>query len=564
MTFFTRQIFACGPNSQVVRKVGYEMSKVLGIEIGASKIRICEADYKSKNPKVYQSISIKTPEGVVNDGEIFLNEQLISVMKDALQIHKIKTKQIVFSMNSTKIASREIVIPFVKENKIGDLIKANASDYFPVDLEQYELGHTVLDTMENEKGVKQYKVLVLAAPKMMIQSYYQLAGAIGCTVAAMDYSGNSIYQAVRNHCGTGVEMVIKVDENSTLVTILENQAISLQRTVAYGVDDAIFTVMNIAALGRQDYEGAVSLMREQNILEEDIEQSLSYLTGGIARVVDYYSRSGGALIEKAYLTGMGEDFKGLPELISKSIDIPLAPLNEMEGLQYDKYFKDASFGEYIFCIGAAIAPLGFISEKDAKSRGVEIAPKSQDMEKISILVFAGGILIAAVLVISSMISLNSAQDENSRLKARIEELQPAKQVQEQYLQQKYTYDKLNYFYNSTVTPNEELVAFIEEMEEKMPSSLNVESFAADLEGVTISLTVSDKTDAAKLIQEFRSFDTVGEVAVSSITDSGAVMTGEPLEEEPKVSFSINVSYKGKDAVAPEAPQTEETAQEQAE
>ena len=211
------------------------MSKVLGIEIGASKIRICEADYKSKNPKVYQSISIKTPEGVVNDGEIFLNEQLISVMKDALQIHKIKTKQIVFSMNSTKIASREIVIPFVKENKIGDLIKANASDYFPVDLEQYELGHTVLDTMENEKGVKQYKVLVLAAPKMMIQSYYQLAGAIGCTVAAMDYSGNSIYQAVRNHCGTGVEMVIKVDENSTLVTILENQAICCHLVLTDGI-----------------------------------------------------------------------------------------------------------------------------------------------------------------------------------------------------------------------------------------------------------------------------------------------------------------------------------------
>ena len=448
------------------------MSKVLGIEIGASKIRICEADYKIKNPKVYQSISIKTPEGVVNDGEIYLNDQLISTMKDALQIHKIKTKQIVFSMNSTKIASREVVIPFVKENKIGDLIKANASDYFPVDLEQYELGHTVLATMENEKGIKQYKVLVLAAPKMMIQSYYQLASAMGCNVAAMDYSGNSIYQAVRSHCGTGVEMVIKVDENSTLVTILENQAISLQRTVAYGVDDAIFTVMNIAALGRQDYDGAVSLMREKNILEEEIEQSLSYLTGGIARVVDFYSRSGGAPIEKAYLTGMGEDFQGLAELISKNIDIPLSPLTTMEGLQLDKYFKDASFGEYITCIGAVIAPLGFMPEKDSKSKSIELMPKSQDMDKIAILVLAGGILIAAVLIITSMISLKSVQSENKKLKARIEELQPAKKIQEQYLQQKYTYDKLNYFYNSTVTPNEELVAFIEEMEEKMPSSLN--------------------------------------------------------------------------------------------
>jgi len=540
------------------------MAKVLGIEIGASKIRICEADYKAKNPKVYQSISIKTPEGVVNDGEIFLNDQLITVMRDALQIHKIRTKQIVFSMNSTKIASREIVIPFVKENKIGDLIRANASDYFPVDLEQYELGHTILATMENEKGDKQYKVLVLAAPKMMIEGYYQLANAMGCSVAAMDYSGNSIYQAVRNHCGTGVEMVIKVDENSTLITILDNQAISMQRTVAYGVEDAVFTVMNIAALGRQDYDGAVALMREQNVLQEEIEQSLSYLVGGISRVVDYYSRSGGAPIEKAYLTGMGEDFLGLAELISKNTEISLTPLTQMEGLQLDKYFKDASFGEYITCIGAAIAPIGFVGEKESKKGSMDVLPKSQDMDKIAILVMAGGILIAAVLILTSTLSLQSAQKENKRLKTRIEELQPAKLIQEQYLQQKYTYDKLNYFYNSTITPNEELVEFIEEMEEKMPSSLNVQSFAADLEGVTISLTVSDKSEAAKLIQQFRSFESVGSVAVSSITDSGAVMEGEPLEEEPKVSFSITVSYKGNDAEAPEAPQTTETTETQAE
>ncbi|MBQ6888620.1 MAG: pilus assembly protein PilM [Lachnospiraceae bacterium] len=530
------------------------MAKVLGIEIGASKIRICEADYKAKNPKVYQSISIKTPEGVVNDGEIFLNDQLITVMRDALQIHKIRTKQIVFSMNSTKIASREIVIPFVKENKISDLIRANASDYFPVDLEQYELGHTILATMENEKGDKQYKVLVLAAPKMMIEGYYQLANAMGCSVAAMDYSGNSIYQAVRNHCGTGVEMVIKVDENSTLITILDNQAISMQRTVAYGVEDAVFTVMNIAALGRQDYDGAVALMREQNVLQEEIEQSLSYLVGGISRVVDYYSRSGGAPIEKAYLTGMGEDFLGLAELISKNTEISLTPLTQMEGLQLDKYFKDASFGEYITCIGAAIAPIGFVGEKESKKGSMDVLPKSQDMDKIAMLVMAGGILIAAVLILTSTLSLQSAQKENKRLKTRIEELQPAKLIQEQYLQQKYTYDKLNYFYNSTITPNEELVEFIEEMEEKMPSSLNVQSFSANLEGVTMSLTVRDKSEAAKLIQQFRSFDSVGSIAVSSIADAGAVMTGQPLEEEPKVSFSITVSYKGYEAISPAAPQ----------
>ena len=89
-------------------KGGKRMSKILGIEIGSSKIRICEEDYKTKNPRVYHSISVQTPQGTVNDGILNVNEELVSAVRTALQENRIKTKQIVFSMTSTKIANREI------------------------------------------------------------------------------------------------------------------------------------------------------------------------------------------------------------------------------------------------------------------------------------------------------------------------------------------------------------------------------------------------------------------------------------------------------------------------
>ena len=108
---------------------------------------------------------------------------------------------------------------------------------------------------------------------------------------------------------------------------------------------------------------------------------------------------------------------------------------------------------------------------------------------------------------------------------------------------------------STVTFNEQLVDFIEEMEQKMPSTLNVQSFAASLDGVTMSVSVADKKEAAKMVQQFRSFESVASVEVTSMTDTGAVMDGEVLEEEPRVNFSISVMYKGsgQDNAAPAAP-----------
>ena len=65
------------------------MPKILGIEIGASQIRICEEDYKTKNPKVYRSVSIKTPQGAVTDGILNVNELLVNTIKTALQENRI-------------------------------------------------------------------------------------------------------------------------------------------------------------------------------------------------------------------------------------------------------------------------------------------------------------------------------------------------------------------------------------------------------------------------------------------------------------------------------------------
>lgn len=93
----------------------------------------------------------------------------------------------------------------------------------------------------------------------------------------------------------------------------------------------------------------------------------------------------------------------------------------------------------------------------------------------------------------------------------------------------------------------------------MPASLNVQSFMADDNGVSMSLTVKDKKEAAKLIQQFRSFDVISTVSVSALTDTGAIMAGEALEQEPMVSFSIALTYKGQDEA-----NADMTAQEAAE
>lgn len=568
--------------------------KVLSIEIGHSLTRVCEVDFKAKTPKVYKSFSVPTLVGVMNDGVLQPDLHYVEGLRGGLREYGIKSKQVVFSITSSKIATREVVIPYVKENKIADVVQANASDYFPVDLSQYQLAYSILAVLGEKKGEQQYKLLVLAVPKSMLKGYYELASSLRLNVAAFDYVGNSLYQVMKKECATGTQLVAKIDERTTLLMVIQDQQIVFTRNIAHGVEDALQAVMDSVAWGTvQTMKQAISTIEKYQCvdlaereydgggrrlvmpsLEEaaqiNVTEALMPMISGIERVIDYYNNKGDTQpIERVLVTGIGANFVGMDELLHREIALPVTQVKKIEGMNLEKHFKDGFFGEYLSCIGASISPLGFLSEEEkAKGVSMEILPDQKNMMVVAVIICVGGILVGAALAAVGILGYRSEQLEQTRLKNQIKELEPIETVYQEYLQTQYTYNKLQFFHDSTVMPNENLVAFLEEMEEKMPASLNVQSFNANLNTVTLSVTVEHKDDAARLIQQFRTFKTIGDVAVASITDSGAVMDGDVIVEEPYVSFTVVAAYKGKEELAQEeaaaAAQTESDAQEETE
>ena len=110
------------------------------------------------------------------------------------------------------------------------------------------------------------RVMALAVPKALLNSYYQLAQMCGWEVECFDYSSNSLYQILRDEKSEKVTMVIKIDENSTIVTVLSAGKVLLQRTVAYGVQDAIDTMIASGAYAVNDPMSAVERFQKKTCL----------------------------------------------------------------------------------------------------------------------------------------------------------------------------------------------------------------------------------------------------------------------------------------------------------
>lgn len=557
-------------------------NRVLSIEIGNSFTKICEIDYKVKKPKVYKVLTVETPEGVVVDGMLQPTQEYADHLVNALGTNGIRTRKVIFTISSTRVASREVQIPNVKASKIEALVKTNANDYFPVDLTQYEIGHYLAGGLTEDGKLR---VMALAVPKALLNSYYQLAQMCGWEVECFDYSSNSLYQILRDEKTETVTMMIKIDENSTIVTVLSAGKVLLQRTVAYGVQDAIETMIASGAYAVNDPMSAVERFQKKTCLnrvlhqgdklweenagrweDEDagnvevtaarqkITSSLETLIVGVSRVIDFYdSRNGDNPIQKTFVTGLGGSFSGMSKLFTNCLERKVHTLSDMEDkIGMSKAIRSTRPAAYISCLGAVLAPVGLIDKSQQKTKGMTVV-SGTNYTFVSVAVLVLGVILSIAMAVTSLTRYFGTVAENVALQARVEELQPAQAVYNDYLATAAQYDKYQYLYEYTENPNENLVEFINELEQILPSSFWTNSFSSDMEGISMSVTVEGKAAAARTILNIRNMESIEDVQISNITDAQNELG------ESAVTFSITGTYADIHADSEEAENTGDAA-----
>ncbi len=557
-------------------------NRVLSIEISNSFTKICEIDYKVKKPKVYKVLTVETPEGVVVDGMLQPTQEYADHLVNALGTNGIHTKRVIFTISSTRVASREVQIPNVKANKIEALVKTNANDYFPVDLTQYEIGHYLAGGLTEEGKLR---VMALAVPKALLDSYYQLAQMCGWEVECFDYSSNSLYQILRDEKSEKVTMMIKIDENNTIVTVLSAGKVLLQRTVAYGVQDAIETMIASGAYAVNDPMSAVERFQKKTCLNRVLHQgdklweenagrwededagnvevtaarqkitaTLEPLIVGVNRVIDFYdSRNGDTPIERTYVTGLGGSFSGMSKLFTNCLERKVHTLSDMEDkIGMSKAIRSTRPAAYISCLGAVLAPVGLIDKSQQKAKGMTVV-SGTNYTFVSVAVLVLGVILSIAMAVTSLTRYFGTVAENVALQARVEELQPAQTVYNEYLSTAAQYDKYQYLYEYTENPNENLVEFINELEQILPSSFWTNSFSSDMEGISMSVTVEGKAAAARTILNIRNMESIEDVQISNITDAQNELG------ESAVTFSITGTYADIHADSEEAENTGDAA-----
>jgi type IV pilus assembly protein PilN len=541
--------------------------KILSIEIGVDVTHVLEMDYRVKNPKVYRSFSFQTPVGVIGEAGVRKSEEFRTALHKLLDANKIKTRKTLFVVNSGKIASREVLIPMIKENRIKDFLNTNSADFFPVDLSRYQLVYRNEGVVQQDT-VKKRKLYVFAVPGDLVQSYEELADFCSLELTALDYVGNSIFRMMHKAVGNNICCSVKLDDTATMITIINQGMVVLQRTVFYGFEEVEKVVVDSGLFPKEQYPAAMDILQQtdcldtnqtapgdaMNAMRAEAVEALRPMIGNIRRVLDYYqSRNNGAEVKECFLIGNGAYIKGLDRLMSMELNLPVH-LQEKDVLNGFRTSGGRFDAMYEACYGAAIQPLDFVFGSAQTAKIIEEKKKRELLaaKLIGLLCVACAVILLAL----SGVQRIALSHELNTLNKQKDELEYIQDIYNAYVDTKSQYDDVTKMNGKTETVSDALADAIEEMEEKFPSGVKVTSLTSNGEGISMDIEVSTKEEAAKILQNLATFDAFRSVTTNGITES--------TDENGKITVTFSVMCTYVNGTADDSIDTETTPEEDVE
>lgn len=494
--------------------------KVVVVRIGAKTTHIVHMEYMTNNPTIYGCIRIPTPEGAYDDGLIRDVMEVGQRLKKACKDKGIHTTDVIFTVESSKIANRETTIPYVAKVKVRQNVMAKVPDLFPVDSERYVFSYVLQgkeyqnDNVEQgELGGKVQDVHIFAAPAELVDSYYALADAAGFHVEAIEADGNSVFQMMRRQVKGDITMSVQINQNSTLVNIIDGEKMYLQRVIPYGVNVFTEVMTQEEVFETPDEEQAYRLLTTKKVLlgsmnaevpEDDfslakrseVTDNAEYLISNIVRVMEYYnSRYKEKPINRVFCIGQGCSVAGLPELLTNELGVMVSIPTELDGVRFNhKVAINSTILQYVNCFGSVFCPVRFMP------RALELKEANKGTLVGSVLIFASLLLGSIVLAAFSFLQVYVATEDRDALRARVQAMEPVETEYNNLMKIEKNYDLKELLRVFVRRNNNSFHNTMNTLSDTLPKSFRIESIQSDDNKVTISAKSQDKLSSLSALK----------------------------------------------------------------
>lgn len=228
------------------RLFGSRHAPLLGIDIGASGIRVIELAQSGKRVQVEHYASEALPHGALRDDSILQFDQVSEALRRALKKSGSRCRNAALALPSGSVISKTLSMPAnLSEAELDVQIEVEASQSLPFTLDEISLDYGVIGPSAMTPDANE--ILLVAARKDKINERLALAEAAGIKPLVMDIEAHAARAAMSNllarDTGHGLTdkqaeahavALIQIGSEASSLTVLQGQRMVYEREHAFG------------------------------------------------------------------------------------------------------------------------------------------------------------------------------------------------------------------------------------------------------------------------------------------------------------------------------------------
>ena len=264
-----------------------------GLDLSDRSVKVAQLRKKGGKISLYSYGRENIPEGLIVDGEIKNEKEVVKLVKKTLANAKpnpIKSKFVIYSIPEPKGFIRVVQIPRSKEDDIEQIVRYEAEQLFPIDVNDAYVDWQILSTSDD----KTLKVIVAVVPRLLIDSYSSVAEKAGLKPVAAEIESIPITRSLINDSQSSKPvLVIDLGKDRTSFIIFKNPAVQFTASIPICGEEFINNISErleidkIAAENMKDKCG-LSFEGECKEVFKAIQPSLREMIKYIDKLTYYY------------------------------------------------------------------------------------------------------------------------------------------------------------------------------------------------------------------------------------------------------------------------------------
>jgi type IV pilus assembly protein PilM len=306
----------------------------VGLDIGSGLIKVAVIDHSKKNrPELTRVAIAPLAADAIVEGEVMDPGIVAEAIRSAMEKAGVTTKDVVIAVGGRDVIIKKIQIERVKEQQVRELLRWEAEQHVPFDVESVELDHQTLDP----KGTgPQMDVLLVAAKRELIQAKQRVLEEAGLNAAVVDVDSFALHNGFEvNHpdAMTGIVGLLNIGHDVTNIIILEEGVPILTRDIAVGTRRLREDLMRERGLGADESEKLLQGFDRSPHLDAVTETRGEEIAVGVDRAVAFLQQGNrGAEIRQIFTCGGGARVPGLNQMLGTRLRVNVQQANPLANI----------------------------------------------------------------------------------------------------------------------------------------------------------------------------------------------------------------------------------------